>query len=269
MFPAHRSAGNPARSNTATRDIHGNLIPVRANTGESIAAIPEVTGSANAGTEDARRNVGTSRISTGQPARERDKTIPSSKTGNAGRDLPARLLDAAGVLRDKLERLRFGPPVAYVYNPLVYAWKSHALYLERYGSSRKRVIFLGMNPGPFGMVQTGVPFGEVEAVRSWLEIGAEIGQPARAHPKRPIQGFACPRSEVSGRRLWALFADQFGNAAAFARDHLVLNYCPLAFMEESGRNRTPDKLAPEERAVLYELCDDHLRQAVAAWTRNG
>ena len=36
----------------------------------------------------------------------------------------------------------------------------------------KRVVFLGMNPGPFGMAQVGVPFGEVAAVRDWLRIDA-------------------------------------------------------------------------------------------------
>ena len=46
-----------------------------------------------------------------------------------------------------------------------------------------------MNPGPFGMVQTGVPFGEVEAVRSWLRAAmARSSKPAHEHPKRPIEG---------------------------------------------------------------------------------
>jgi single-strand selective monofunctional uracil DNA glycosylase len=119
-----------------------------------------------------------------------------------------------------------------------------------------------MNPGPFGMAQTGVPFGQVAAVRDWLGIEAQIDRPPNEHPKRPVTGFDCHRSEVSGERLWGLFAKRFGTAEKFFRDHLAVNYCPLAFLEETGRNRTPDKLPPRERAVLYAVCDEHLRAIV-------
>jgi single-strand selective monofunctional uracil DNA glycosylase len=105
------------------------------------------------------------------------------------------------------------------------------------------------------MAQTGIPFGEVAAVRTWLRLEAAIGQPARPHPKRPVAGLACRRSEVSGRRLWGLFAAHFKTPARFFRDHLVLNYCPLVFMEESGRNRTPDKLPVVEAEPLHAACD--------------
>ena len=115
----------------------------------------------------------------------------------------------AGELRD----LEFSPPVAYVYRTLDYTWEAHRVYLERYGVGNKRVVFLGMNPGPFGMAQTGVPFGEVAAVRDWMGIETAIGKPVPEHPKRPIEGFRCLRSEVSGRRLWGLFAERFENAA--------------------------------------------------------
>jgi single-strand selective monofunctional uracil DNA glycosylase len=115
-----------------------------------------------------------------------------------------------------------------------------------------------MNPGPFGMTQTGVPFGEISAVRDWLKITAKIGKPAHENPKRPIQGFDCPRSEVSGRRLWGLFKERFDAPEKFFADHFVANYCPLVFCEQSGANRTPDKLPPAEKNPLLEICDDHL-----------
>jgi len=120
-----------------------------------------------------------------------------------------------------------------------------------------------MNPGPFGMVQTGVPFGEIAAVRDWLKLAGKIGRPASQHAQRPITGLNCPRSEVSGRRLWGLFADRFGTAQRFFADHFVVNYCPLAFLEASGRNRTPDKLPPKERKALFAACDEHLRTVVS------
>ncbi len=172
------------------------------------------------------------------------------------------LAAAASALRRALGRLPFKPPVAQVYDPLDYAWLAYELYLRRFGTNRKRVVFLGMNPGPFGMVQTGVPFGEVNAVRNWLQIEAPIGRPRRLHPKRHVEGFACKRSEVSGRRLWGLFAARFACAEDFFADHFVANYCPLAFFDSAGRNLTPDKLPAAQRAVLFAACDLHLRRVV-------
>jgi single-strand selective monofunctional uracil DNA glycosylase len=168
------------------------------------------------------------------------------------------LIAAARELAVSVGKLKFGPPVTHVYNPLEYAWAAHELYLRKYGGSRKRVIFLGMNPGPFGMAQTGVPFGEVAMVRDWLRISAEINKPPVENARRLIQGFDCHRSEVSGRRLWGLFAERFGSPENFFAEHFVVNYCPLAFCEESGCNRTPDKLPPAERRPLLEICDAHL-----------
>lgn len=165
-------------------------------------------------------------------------------------------------LRDEVDALHFGPPVTHVYNPLLYAGAGYERYLARYARTRKEVVFLGMNPGPYGMAQTGVPFGEVEHVRTWLGIETPVGRPAREHPRRPIQGFACARSEVSGRRLWGTIAAHFGSPSRFFARHFVANYCPLLFLEESGRNRTPDKLAARERDALYEICNRHLARLV-------
>jgi single-strand selective monofunctional uracil DNA glycosylase len=173
-----------------------------------------------------------------------------------------RLRDSERRLCRALAPLRFAAPVRVVYNPLVYASRPHAQYLRRYAESRKRVVFIGMNPGPWGMAQTGVPFGHVGLVRDWLGIEARVTRPEPEHPKRPIQGFDCVRGEVSGERLWGAIAEGFGRPEAFFAEHFVANYCPLVFMEESGRNRTPDKLPRAEREPLYEACDRHLRDLV-------
>ena len=172
------------------------------------------------------------------------------------------LVAAARRLSSALAPMQFAPPVSHVYNPLEYAWAPHEAYLRRYGEGRRRIVFLGMNPGPFGMVQTGVPFGEIEAVRGWMGIEAPVERPVGENPKRPIEGFACARSEVSGRRLWGLFAQRFGSPVAFFADHFVANYCPLAFFDH-GRNLTPDKLPAHETAPLEAACDAHLREMVA------
>jgi single-strand selective monofunctional uracil DNA glycosylase len=173
--------------------------------------------------------------------------------------------DLVSLSRDlaaEMERLSFSRPAAHVYNPLNYARRPHELYLERYGAGRRRVLFWGMNPGPWGMAQTGVPFGEVAAVRDWMGIEAEVDRPQNEHPKRPVEGFRCPRSEVSGRRLWGLMAVRFGTPDRFFADHLVMNYCPLLFLEEGGRNLTPDKLPAQERTALFDACDRHLARVV-------
>jgi single-strand selective monofunctional uracil DNA glycosylase len=175
---------------------------------------------------------------------------------------PKSLVEAASRLREAAESLFFSPPVAQVYNPLVYAWEVHNRYLSEFGAAPKRVVFWGMNPGPWGMVQTGVPFGEVQAVRDWMKLRGPIGKPAAEHPRRPVEGFDCARSEVSGRRLWGLFRSRYDTARAFFQDHFVANYCPLVFMEKSGRNRTPDKLPAKERELLFRICDRHLRETV-------
>ena len=178
--------------------------------------------------------------------------------------LPSALLDAANRLSNTVSRLSFSEPVSYVYNPLEYAWEGHRQYLERFADRQKRVVFMGMNPGPWGMSQTGVPFGEVNLVRDWMGIQAAIGKPQKEHPKRQILGFECDKSEVSGRRLWGLFSSRFPKSKDFFQDHLVINYCPLVFMEESSRNRTPDKLPGLETSALFEACNQHLRTCIEA-----
>jgi single-strand selective monofunctional uracil DNA glycosylase len=172
------------------------------------------------------------------------------------------LLDLARTLSKTLSALRFSSPVHTVYNAYGYAWAGHEAYINRYGGGRKRVVYLGMNPGPWGMAQTGVPFGEITAVRGWLGIEVEIGKPEREHPKRPVEGFACARSEVSGRRIWSLFSGIYPSADAFFAESFVLNYCPLSFMSESGANITPDKLAAAQRKPLEAACDTHLRAVI-------
>lgn len=174
------------------------------------------------------------------------------------------LIDAAARLRDELKSLHFAPPVAHVYNPLDYAWAAHEAWLARYGRGTREIMFLGMNPGPFGMMQTGVPFGEVAAVRDWMGIEAPVHAPGHQHPKRLIEGFACRRSEVSGRRLWGWAELRFGSAAQFFARHMVINYCPLVFLEASGKNRTPVQLPVAEQRALEAPCDQHLARVIEA-----
>ncbi|BBO66860.1 single-strand selective monofunctional uracil DNA glycosylase [Desulfosarcina alkanivorans] len=161
-----------------------------------------------------------------------------------------------------LSRLTFAAPVTHTYNPLIYARSGYDRYVACFGGTVRPVVLVGMNPGPFGMAQTGVPFGDVEMVTGWMGIEARVAAPASPHPKRPISGFSCTRREVSGSRLWGWARQRFGTPAAFFERFFVVNYCPLVFMEASGRNRTPDKLPAVEKKRLFRVCDRALAESI-------
>lgn len=173
------------------------------------------------------------------------------------------LVSISRELSKQVDGLKFSAPISHVYNPLAYARAPHEAYLSKWGSGPKQVLLLGMNPGPFGMAQTGVPFGDVGMVRDFLEVSGNVGRPEHEHPKRPIAGFACARGEVSGKRLWGFAQQRFGSAPRFFESFFVANYCPLVFMEESGANRTPDKLPKAEQQALFAACDRALARTVA------
>jgi single-strand selective monofunctional uracil DNA glycosylase len=168
------------------------------------------------------------------------------------------IIKAARILAHAADDMRFAKPVRWTYNPLLYARIPHELYLGRYAASGKRAVFLGMNPGPWGMAQTGVPFGEVAAVREWLGIVGAVATPKRQHARVPVLGFECRRSEVSGRRLWGLMRERFGSGEQFSHHAFVANYCPLLFLDDAGRNLTPDKIAKNDSARLFSRCDRFL-----------
>ncbi len=163
----------------------------------------------------------------------------------------------------ELDGLSYGPEIPWVYNPLRYARRGWDQYADRYGRPPKEIVLVGMNPGPWGMAQTGVPFGEVSLVRDWLGIEAEVTAPPRTHPKKPVTGFSCPRSEVSGRRLWGWAKERFTTPERFFARFFVANYCPLLFLDSDGRNITPDRLPTAHRAPLFAACDRALQRTVA------
>lgn len=174
------------------------------------------------------------------------------------------ILDLADRLRGELRGLTFSAPAAYLYSPLDYAWEPHRRYLEQWGRWQPQALLVGMNPGPFGMGQTGVPFGAVAPVRDWLRCEAPVLAPPRQHPKRPIEGFACRRNEVSGERLWGWARAAYGEPDAFFRVFFVYNYCPLLFLSESGANVVPEKLKAAELARVLPPCDRALRDTARA-----
>jgi single-strand selective monofunctional uracil DNA glycosylase len=172
------------------------------------------------------------------------------------------LIEITEQLNKDVQPLKFSTPVTHVYNPLEYAVEPYKVYLQRFGSPPKEVVLVGMNPGPWGMAQTGIPFGEIEAVKHWMGIEAPVHTPENEHPKRPVEGFDCTRSEVSGRRLWGWAQKRFKTPERFFSRFFVANYCPLQFIESGGRNRTPNQLRAPERKPLLEICDRALRRNI-------
>ena len=152
----------------------------------------------------------------------------------------------------------------HITNPLDYARDCHEDYLQRYGTLGAKTLMLGMNPGPWGMAQCGVPFGATAMVRDLLEINHPVDQPKNAHPKRPIIGVSLSRQEASGTRLWSLLNQHYGTAEQIHKQVFLLNHCPLLLLDENARNITPDKISGKAVTKLMDVCDQHLRDVVDA-----
>lgn len=159
--------------------------------------------------------------------------------------------DLAGVTAETM-----GDPVRWVYKPLEYAGSIHGRYIERYCPREPgSVLFMGMNPGPDGMAQTGIPFGAVTAVRDYLALGGPIASPAKTHPKKPVLGFACPKIEPSGKRLWGLVRERFPDPMSFFARNFVINHCPLLFLAGTGSNIAAAQLSARQLSDFIPACD--------------
>tara|TARA_X000000950_G_scaffold287489_2_gene399968 strand:+ start:729 stop:1517 length:789 start_codon:yes stop_codon:yes gene_type:complete len=153
--------------------------------------------------------------------------------------------------------------VAHATNTLDYAWPLHEAWIRTWGGHGASTLLLGMNPGPWGMAQSGVPFGATATVRDELEIpDLALETPVGAHPKRPIVGLSQERQEVSGQRIWSLLFDVYGSPQGAMEHVFLVNHCPLLLLNERGANVTPDKLPAAVVAPVFEACDDHLREVV-------
>lgn len=174
-------------------------------------------------------------------------------------------VDRTRRLRDDIPDVSIEDKVDWFYNPIDYAWSVHRQYLEVFGGERKHAVFLGMNPGPWGMGQTGVPFGDPYIVRDWMEIGedASVGTPENIREERPVHGFSSDRKEGSGQRLFGYFRERFESVPAFFESSFVLNYCPLLMFSPEGKNLTPSDLLKADRERIYEICDPYVRDMVS------
>ena len=178
------------------------------------------------------------------------------------------LLACASSLRDDSEKyareLVKEGSVDCVYNPLVYAWDVHKKYIEIAGGRGAKTVMLGMNPGPHGMGQMGIPFAATSMVRDLLGIsGIPVGQPSDPHPRRPVIGLDYPREEVSGTRVWSLLSDTYGGSESIFEKVFLVNHCPLMLLDgDRATNVTPDKISGQTARSLLERCDEHLVEVV-------
>ena len=178
------------------------------------------------------------------------------------------LIEAAASLRDDVEEIALEiiaeGSAECIYNPLRYAWDVHEEYLRRSGGHGAKAILMGMNPGPHGMGQMGIPFAATTVVRELIGIqGIEVNQPVNPHPNRPVNGLSHPKEEVSGTRLWNALSERYGSAGCIFEKVFVLNHCPLMiFSGPRATNITPDNIAGPSVKRLIERCDEHLREVV-------
>jgi single-strand selective monofunctional uracil DNA glycosylase len=107
-----------------------------------------------------------------------------------------------------------------------------------------------------------VPFGDIKTVKEWLKVTGKVHPPKKQHPKRPIEGMQVKKREVSGQRLWGLFQAMAGSPEVFFKHCLVYNYCPLCFIDSTGKNLAPNNLSPAERSKLTSLCDEAMRDII-------
>ncbi len=169
-------------------------------------------------------------------------------------------VEAARQLSKRCHDMPFEAPVAWTYNPLAYAWDGHRQYAEAFGGTPlpRPVLLLGMNPGPWGMGQTGVPFGDVDKVRAMGITEIDVAQPDDPRDARVVEGLACQRNEVSGSRLYGGLEQVYGTLQQAYQHLFIANYCPLLFFDEDGGNLTPPRLRKSDRQRIFEACDEHL-----------
>ena len=93
-----------------------------------------------------------------------------------------RLIEAAASLRDDVDpmgiKLVSEGRIDVCYNPLSYAWDVHVEYLRKMGGQGARTVMLGMNPGPHGMGQMGIPFSATSIYATcWESLTSQSASP--------------------------------------------------------------------------------------------
>ncbi|NOJ92166.1 hypothetical protein HMI51_04300 [Corallococcus coralloides] len=156
--------------------------------------------------------------------------------------------------------------LGYVYHPWVYACEPFARFLDTYGPRHPLdYLFLGLNPGPWGMTQTGIPFTDPTTVRTHLKLSGQVNTPGGTSPRVPVTGLDSKKKEGSAAAISALMGRRWGSVANCYKSGYVMNFCPMFMLDDLGVNVTPADLRVKCSAMrsLRDLCDAYL--ACVVW----
>ncbi|XP_073819638.1 uncharacterized protein isoform X2 [Musca autumnalis] len=146
----------------------------------------------------------------------------------------------------------------HTYNPVVHAAEIHCNYLQKYLDSPKRILFVGMNPGRYGALQTGIPFGNITTVKIGMGLKGRITPTPGQRGKIRIRGLEAPEVEhdSSSTRFWRLISELFDGAENYLdllfEKCFVHNFCPLVFIDSDGLNVSLPYIEPNPR--LFAEC---------------
>jgi len=138
-----------------------------------------------------------------------------------------------------------------VWNPGLYGEPWHSRFRRCYPPAARPLVLFGLNPGPYGMAQTGIPFTDIRRLVSALP--ALVAELRNAGKRLEVPGLA-PVSlppylsrtfEASSVRVYRFLERSWGDAERGWREVVAANPCPLLFIDtETGKNRTPADLRP-------------------------
>jgi single-strand selective monofunctional uracil DNA glycosylase len=142
-----------------------------------------------------------------------------------------------------------------VLNPGRYGERWHARFRRAYPMSPRPLLVFGLNPGPYGMAQTGVPFTDLKRLESalpglWKDLvasGEPVTRPGLAPPS--LARHLTRTFESSSVRVYRFLERAYGRPELALREVVFVNPCPLLFIDpETGANRTPADLPRALRA---------------------
>jgi Uracil DNA glycosylase superfamily. len=149
-------------------------------------------------------------------------------------------------------------------NVFSYAIDPFLEYLEKAERGSVRTLYLGMNPGPYGMYRTGIPFCDFVTKREFLKITASVDETFidvdAVRGEKPDE----KRREVSGMRLWGLFESVYHSPERFFSSSLVLSYSPLIFFRSEGRraNIALSDVKSLDRKRIEKVSDEFLKRYI-------
>ncbi len=159
-----------------------------------------------------------------------------------------------------------------IWNPGLYGETWHARFRRLYRPGQHPLVVFGLNPGPYGMAQTGIPFTDIRRLVSALpDLAAELrGRGERVEPPGlappGLRPYLSRSFESSAVRVYRFLKKGWGGAERGWTEVVVANPCTLLFIDPAeGKNRTPADLARAAR--LRGSGRDQVRELVESFGR--